>query len=121
MSDAFGSTLRDVAARMPGVIALSLVGSDGIAVETIGANGEPPIEPIGAELTGFLRNLVTMDMVSQPGAFRQLDIETKDQRVFLAAVTPEYYLLLLVARDANQGRATWELKRAASRLESELS
>ena len=121
MSDSFGEVLRDIASRMPGVVALSLVGSDGIPVETIGANGEPPIEPIGAELTGFLKNLVTADMVSQPGTFRQLDVETKDQRVFLAAVTPEYYLLLLVSQDANQGRATYELKRAASRLERELS
>ena len=45
---------------------------------------------------------------------------TEEHVTFLSAVTSEYFVLMILSRDGNYGRARFELKRAKLQLEDEL-
>ena len=120
MVDVFKETLRRLATRIPGVRGVSLIGRDGIAVESFMQDGEGPHEPVAAEMTGFLRNLSAADLGLEAGAVQQFAVVADRAIVILSSVTPEYFLLLLLSSDGNLGRARFELRKAASALEKEL-
>lgn len=121
---AFREALEGVAARVEGVRGLSLMGRDGITLESVGsaalAGQDPQLEPIAAELTGILKHLMTSESGVDSGIIQQFTIESGSSILILEAVTSEYYLLVLLSREGNFGRARFEARRAAALLEKEL-
>ena len=120
MADVFRETLKGLASRVEGVRGVSLIGRDGIAVDTFLQNGRTPLDLVAAEMTGFLKNLSAADLGLETGSVRQFAVVADNAIVVLSSVTPEYYLLMLLSRDGNFGRARYELRKAASVLEKEL-
>jgi len=120
----FREALEGVAARVEGVRGLSLMGRDGITLESVGsadlAGQDPDLEPIAAELTGILKHLMTAEAGIDSGIIQQFTIESGSSILILVAVTSEYYLLVLLSREGNFGRARFEARRAAALLEKEL-
>ncbi len=120
----FREALEGIAQRVEGVRGLSLMGRDGITLESVGsaalAGQDPQLEPIAAELTGILKHLMTAESGIDSGIIQQFTIESGSSILILVAVTSEYYLLVLLSRDGNFGRARFEARRAAARLEKEL-
>lgn len=119
----FRETLEGVAARVEGVRGLSLIGRDGITLESVGlATGgqDAQLEPVAAELTGILKHLMTAESGIEFGIIQQFTIESDSSILILVAVTSEYYLLVLLSREGNFGRARFEARRAAGLLEKEL-
>ncbi len=120
----FRAALEGVAARVEGVRGLSLMGRDGITLESVGsaalAGQDPQLEPIAAELTGILKHLMTSESGVDSGIIQQFTIESGSSILILEAVTSEYYLLVLLSREGNFGRARFEARRAAALLEKEL-
>ena len=120
MMSIFRETLEGVANRVEGVRALSLIGRDGIILESCGAESESQLEPIAAEITGMLKHLMTEESGNDSGDIQQFIIESGSSILFLVNVTSEYYLMVLLSRDGNSGRARFEARRAAASLEKEL-
>lgn len=120
----FRETLEAIAARVEGVRGLSLIGRDGITLESVGgasrAGQDAQLEPVAAELTGILKHLMTSESGIDSGVIQQFTIESGDSILILVAVTSEYYLLVLLSREGNFGRARFEVRRAAALLEKEL-
>ena len=116
----FQDILRRIAERVEGARAISLVGVDGIAIDTYGRFEGLPIESVAAELGAFVKNAQSTHSEGQTGTIQQLTITTERVTTILSRVTPEYYLLLLLSRDGNLGRGRVELRRAALSLEKEL-
>jgi predicted regulator of Ras-like GTPase activity (Roadblock/LC7/MglB family) len=100
----FGTALARVAERVEGTRAVSLVGADGIPIETWGSPQSLTIETVAAEMS----------------ALREIATVTDGGIAVLSRVTGEYYLLLLLAREGNLGRGRFELRKAAAALEKEL-
>ena len=118
--DVFRETLRRLGERVEGVRGVSLIGRDGIAVDSVTRDGEPSLDLIAAEMTGFLGSVSAADLGLHPGAVEQLSVVTTNAVVVLSTVTREYYLLKLLDRDGNFGRARFELRKAAGALMKEL-
>ena len=116
----FRETLQGIASRVEGVRGLSLIGRDGITLESVGEASELRLEPVAAEITGVLKHLMTEETGNDSGDIQQFSIESGDSILVLVAVTSEYYLLVLLSRDGNYGRARFEARRAAAFLEKEL-
>jgi predicted regulator of Ras-like GTPase activity (Roadblock/LC7/MglB family) len=116
----FQDTLRRIAERVEGTQAVSLVGLDGIPIDSYGSVQALRIESIAAELGAFVKTAVAAETVADFGSVEQLSILTNQTIAILSRVTEEYYLLLLLARDGNFGRGRFELRRAAAALEKEL-
>lgn len=110
------STLRD---RVEGALAVSLIGLDGIAVETVGG-GAVPLDVLGAEFGSFIKSIRHANTELNTGEVLQFSLVTEKYVTFMSEVTPEYYILLVLRPDGNYGRARFELSRAKYLLRDEL-
>jgi predicted regulator of Ras-like GTPase activity (Roadblock/LC7/MglB family) len=116
----FGETLEGIAKRVEGVKGVSLIGRDGITLESLKGAAELALEPVATEITGILKHLMTEESGNESGDIQQFLIESGSSILVLVAVTSEYYLMVLLSRDGNSGRARFEARRAAASLEKEL-
>jgi predicted regulator of Ras-like GTPase activity (Roadblock/LC7/MglB family) len=115
----FETTLGSMMSRVEGARAISLVALDGIAVHTVG-DDSIPLETLGAELGAFVKHLRSTRNEMHAGEVEQLSIVTDEYVTFLSAVTSDYYLLMVISRGGNYGRARFELAKAGHELRSEL-
>ena len=116
----FQDILRRIAERVEGTRAVSLVGVDGIPIDSYGRFEGLTVESVAAELGTFVKNAQSPHSAAQAGTVQQLAVITDRATAILSRVTEEYYLLLLLSREGNLGRGRFELRRAALSLEKEL-
>jgi predicted regulator of Ras-like GTPase activity (Roadblock/LC7/MglB family) len=117
---AFAEKLRRIADRVEGTRAVSLIGADGIPVETWAGEESISFERLAAEMAGLLRVAGNAGATAGAGPVREVATVADGAISVLSRVTAEYYLLLLLGRDGSLGRGRYELRRAASDLEKEL-
>lgn len=115
----FKDVLAGLRDRVEGAIAVSLIGLDGIAVETI-KDGSVPLEVLGAEFGGFVKSIRSANTELNTGDVLQFSLVTEKYITFLSEVTPEYYILLVLRPEGNYGRARFELAKAKHLLRDEL-
>jgi predicted regulator of Ras-like GTPase activity (Roadblock/LC7/MglB family) len=115
----FRQVLRALADRVEGTLAVSLIGLDGIAIETVSYDSVP-LEAMGAEFGGFIKSVRVTNTELDTGEVLQFSLVTEKYIAFLSAVTSEYYVLLVLRPDGNYGRARFELARAKHLLRDEL-
>jgi predicted regulator of Ras-like GTPase activity (Roadblock/LC7/MglB family) len=116
----FRDVLSDLMLRIEGAIATSLIGLDGIAIETIG-EGQVPLDALGAEFGSFVKSIRHANTELDTGEVLQFALVTERYITFLSEVTSEYYILLVLRPDGNYGRARFELSKAKHLLRDELS
>jgi len=114
----FQDALRRIAERVEGTRAVSLVGVDGIPIDTYGPGESVSVETVAAEMGSFVKS--SRPSESGVGSVQQLCLVTEAGKAILSRVTEEYYLLLLLSREGNFGRGRFELRKAALALEKEL-
>ena len=115
----FRDVLEGIRQRVGGTLAVSLIGLDGIAVESINP-GRVPIDVMGAEFGGFIKSIRLSNTELNTGDVHQFSLVTDKYVVFVSEVTAEYYVLLVTAPDGNYGRARFELARVKQVLRNEL-
>jgi len=115
----FKDVLRSIAEHVEGTLAVSLIGLDGIAVETVSYDSLP-LDAMGAEFGGFIKSVRVTNTELDTGEVLQFSLVTEKYIAFLSAVTSEYYVLLVLRPDGNYGRARFELARAKHLLRDEL-
>jgi predicted regulator of Ras-like GTPase activity (Roadblock/LC7/MglB family) len=115
----FRDVLAGLLERVEGSIAVSLIGLDGIAIETLTAR-EVPIDALGAEFGGFVKSIRHANTELDTGEVLQFALVTERYITFLSEVTSEYYILLVLDPDGNYGRARFELSKAKHLLRDEL-
>ena len=116
----FQDTLRRIAQRVEGTQAVSLVGLDGIPIDSFGSSDGLSVESVAAELGAFVKSLEGPHTSLEATEVQQLTIVTDRSTAILSRVTEEYYLLLLLGPEGSFGRARFELQKAAVALEKEL-
>jgi predicted regulator of Ras-like GTPase activity (Roadblock/LC7/MglB family) len=116
----FQDTLRRIAERVEGTRAVSLVGVDGIAIDSFVSAEGLPMESLAAETGALVKAARAALALTEHGPIQQLSVSSDRAATILCRVTEEYYLLLLLARDGNFGRGRFELRKAAAALEKEL-
>lgn len=115
----FKDVLEGLRDRVEGAVAASLIGLDGIAVETVGSR-EIPLDVLGAEFGTFIKSIRHANTELDTGEVLQFSLVTEKFVTFLSEVTPEYYILLVLRPDGNYGRARFELSKAKHLLRDEL-
>lgn len=116
----FQDSLRRIAERVEGTRAVSLVGLDGIAIDSYVSAEGLPMDSLAAEAGSLVKAAHSARALADHGAVQQLTLASDRSASILCRVTEEYYLLLLLARDGNFGRGRFELRKAAAALEKEL-
>jgi len=115
---AFRQVLAGIRDRVEGTLAVSLIGLDGIAIDTLN-DGHVPLDVLGAEFGGFVKS-IRPNTELDTGEVLQFSLVTERYITFLSAVTPEYFILHVLRPDGNYGRARFELSRAKNLLRDEL-
>lgn len=115
----FKKVLEGIRDRVEGTLAVSLIGLDGIAVESIESDSVP-LDIMGAEFGGFVKSVRLSNTDLDTGDVLQFALVTEKYITFLSAITPEYYVLLVLRPDGNYGRARFELEKAKHLLRDEL-
>jgi predicted regulator of Ras-like GTPase activity (Roadblock/LC7/MglB family) len=114
----FKQTLRGISDRVDGALAVSLIGLDGIAVESVNDH-HVPLDILGAEFGGFIKS-IRPNAELNTGEVLQFSLVTEKYITFLSAITPEYFVLLVMKPDGNYGRARFELAKVKDALREEL-
>jgi predicted regulator of Ras-like GTPase activity (Roadblock/LC7/MglB family) len=116
----FKDVLTSIRDRVDGALAVSLIALDGISVETVqDRNDGVPLDLLGAEFGSFIKSIRPNTEIGT-GEVLQFSLVTEKYITFLSAVTPDYYILLVLRPDGNYGRARFELARAKHLLQDEL-
>src|SRR6266498_1009693 len=79
-----------------------------------------PLDVMGAEFGGFVKSVRFSNTDLHTGDVLQFALVTEKYITFLSAITPEYYVLLVMRPDGNYGRARLELAKAKHLLRDEL-
>jgi predicted regulator of Ras-like GTPase activity (Roadblock/LC7/MglB family) len=116
----FLDRLNKISNQIEGTVALSLVGKDGIPVESVSSDPEVDLELLAAEMVTQLRAINDNHRELNAGTVRQFSITTELVTLVVSYITSEYYLLLVLGEGGNYGRARFELRRAQLLLESDL-
>lgn len=115
----FSDRLQRIHDRLDGAQAVSLVGKDGIPVESHTSAGVD-VETLAAELLTQVRAISDDHRELAIGPVRQFAVTTDQYTVMLGALTDEYFLLLVMGEEASVGRARYELRRASLDFEDDL-
>ncbi len=115
----FRNVLGALTDSVEGALAVSLIGLDGIAIETINDH-EVPLDVLSAEFGSFIKSIRHANTELNMGEVLQFSLVTQRYVTFLSEVTPEYYILLVLRPDGNYGRARFELSKAKYLLRDEL-
>ena len=115
----FRAVLNELRDRVEGTQAVSLIGRDGIAIDSINPGGLP-LESVNAEFAAYAKGLNLSNTELDTGALEQISVVTERYTTILSAVTSEYFLLVVLSADGNYGRARFELGRAKFKLQDEL-
>lgn len=114
----FAEVLTEVR-NCPGVVATAIADRDGIPVECWGRSRKE-IEDIIAEYSTFLREVVSANRELQLGALEQVVVTGAARQVQITVITEEYFLMAIVDRAGNTGKARFKSRVAANRLRSDF-
>jgi predicted regulator of Ras-like GTPase activity (Roadblock/LC7/MglB family) len=116
----FQENLARTVQSIPGALALSLIGMDGIRIESVVHTDAIDMDNLSAELTTFIRNLTMANADLRLGKLQQMALLSQAYTSIVSSVTDEYYLLCVLERQEYFGKARYELKKLALRLGEEF-
>lgn len=115
----FQEKLKNTFNKIPGALSLSLIGIDGIPIESTG-EGAIDVETLSAELTTFIRNLNITNSELKIGKLSQLALVCDEFTHLLSAITKEYYLFCILENKGYFGKARYELLKLSYDLKEEF-
>ncbi len=117
----FRAHLEQVLGQVEGSIACSIMGFDGMAVETQQTK-EPGVDlsAMLVEYGNILNKLKEAAGLLEAGSVTEVAISTDKICTLARFLTPEYYLVLVLAPDGNFGKGRYALRLAAPKVKAEL-
>ncbi len=118
---AFREHLQAICNSCEGALACSLMGVDGIEVDThIESSGDVDVKSLLVEYSGLFRAAREAAEVHSAGGIVELFVETEKVLTVARLISPEYYMVVALAPGGNLGKARYLLRVTAPRLRSEL-
>ena len=118
----FREDLLAICGRVDGALAATLMGFDGIAVETAEVQAPEGLElqTLIIEYSGILSQVRQAAESSQMGKASEVSIRTEKLVAVARPLTSDYFVLLALSPDGNVGRARYELRVASPKLAAQL-
>jgi predicted regulator of Ras-like GTPase activity (Roadblock/LC7/MglB family) len=117
----FREHLQEVCAGVDGAVACSLMGVDGIEVDTL-LVGEPDVDvkSLLVEYSNLFRNARDAAGVHEAGGIAELSVHTERLLTVARLVSPEYFMAVALRPEGNLGKARYLLRITAPKVKSEL-
>lgn len=107
--------------RVDGAVAASVMGYDGIAIETVTAKAEThDVEALMVEYSGLMSQVRQAADLLQSGPLSEVTIGTEQLMTHLRPINSDFFLVLAMSPDGNTGKGRFLLRVAAPKLEREL-
>jgi predicted regulator of Ras-like GTPase activity (Roadblock/LC7/MglB family) len=118
----FLTHLESVVSQVDGAIACSVMGFDGIPVETHqGAEAqELELSTAWIEYANVLTQLKNAAEILRTGEVSEVSINTERVLTLVRMITPEYFLVLALKPEGNYGKGRYVLRITAPRVKAEL-
>jgi predicted regulator of Ras-like GTPase activity (Roadblock/LC7/MglB family) len=118
----FLSHLQEVVSQVDGAIACSIMGFDGIAVETHQIEGADELDVASSwvEFANVLSQVKNATEALKTGAVSELSINTERVVTLMRLVTPEYFLVLALKPEGNYGKGRYVMRITAPKIKAEL-
>jgi predicted regulator of Ras-like GTPase activity (Roadblock/LC7/MglB family) len=117
----FREHLQDVCTSVDGAVACSLMGVDGIEVDTLVSDqGDLDLKSLLVEYSGVFRNARDAADVHQAGGISEVSINTDKLVTVARLVSPDYFMVVALKPEGNYGKARYLLRITAPKVRSEL-
>lgn len=117
----FREHLEQVCRSVDGAVACSLMGVDGIEVDThVSGGADVDLKSLLVEYSGVLRSAREAAEVHEAGGVAEIAIGTDKLLAVVRTVSPEYFMVVALTPDGNFGKARYLLRVTAPKLRSEL-
>jgi predicted regulator of Ras-like GTPase activity (Roadblock/LC7/MglB family) len=118
----FLSHLESVVNQVDGALACSVMGFDGISVETHQKEGlgELELQNTWVEYANVLSQVKSAAELLKAGDVAEVSINTERLVTLMRLVTPDYFLVLAMKPDGNYGKGRYVLRVTAPRVRAEL-
>ncbi len=117
----FREHLEEVCRGVDGALACSLMGVDGIEVDTHVVDGsDVDVKSLLVEYSGIFRTAREAAEAHEAGGVAEVSIHTDKILTVARLVSPEYFMVVALTPDGNFGKARYLLRVTAPRLQSEL-
>lgn len=117
----FREHLASVCQNVDGAIACTLMGVDGIEVDShVEGGAEIDVKSLLVEYSGVFRAAHEAAQAHLAGGVCEVAISTEKVLAVLRQVTPEYFMLLALTPGGNLGKARFLLRVTAPKLRAEL-
>jgi predicted regulator of Ras-like GTPase activity (Roadblock/LC7/MglB family) len=118
----FRAHLEQLMKEVDGAVACSVMGFDGIAIDTHTAS-EPGLDfaAMLIEYGNILSKLKEAAAALEAGTVSEVVINTEKLSTIARLLTPEYFLVLALRPDGNFGKGRYAMRVAAPRVKAELA
>jgi predicted regulator of Ras-like GTPase activity (Roadblock/LC7/MglB family) len=117
----FRAHLEEVCRSVDGAVACSLMGVDGIEVDThLQEGGDLDLKSLLVEYSGVLRSAREAAEAHQAGGVAEIAISTDKLQAVVRIVSPEYFMVVALTPEGNVGKARYLLRVTAPKLKAEL-
>lgn len=118
----FTELLDRVLTETPGAVSVTLMGFDGIAIETRDAPEQTAVsaQNTAIELGAVTSQLKTVAEGLGAGELKELTLQTNELTTVLRPVTAEYFLALSLRPNGNTGKGRYLMRVVAPKLVAEL-
>jgi predicted regulator of Ras-like GTPase activity (Roadblock/LC7/MglB family) len=118
----FLTHLESVVSQVDGALACSVMGFDGIAVETHQPESLDDVELQNSwiEYANIVTQLRSAAELLQTGEVSEVSINTDKVVTLMRMITQEYFLVLALKPDGNYGKGRYVLRVTAPKVKAEL-
>ncbi|HUL59238.1 MAG TPA: hypothetical protein VLU43_08185 [Anaeromyxobacteraceae bacterium] len=118
----FREHLEEVCRSVDGALACSLMGVDGIEVDThlAGDDGDVDVKSLLIEYSGIFRTAREAAEAHEAGGVAEVSIQTDKVLTVARLVSPEYFMVVALDPGGNFGKARFMLRITAPKLRAEL-
>lgn len=118
----FLTHLESVVNQVEGALACSVMGFDGIAVETHQAEAaaELELETAWVEYANLLTQLKNAADVLKTGGVSEVSINSERVVTLMRMITPDYFIVLAMRPEGNYGKGRYVLRITAPKVKAEL-
>ena len=118
----FREHLQEICQGVDGAVACSLMGVDGIEVDThlVGEGGDLDVKSLLVEYTGVLRSARDAAEAHQAGGVSEFSVATDRLTAVGRMVSPDYFMVVALTPEGNLGKARFLLRVTAPKVKSEL-
>lgn len=122
MIDDFRVPLQSICSAIPGAVAATLMGRDGIPVETVEASSaDIDVASLLVEFSSLLDQIGRSAQMFAAGELRELSIRSENLTTIFRPLTDEYFVALALRPEASLGKGRYLLRLNAHRLTAALA